>query len=108
VTGVGHRTIRQSDELLDQTAGDRGREQGVPGCHHCDRVEKLGRPGVLEQEPAGASAEGLVDELVLVERRQHEYVRAGASRVGHDPSCCLEAVHPRHSDVHQDHVGSRT
>jgi hypothetical protein len=39
-------------ELLDQTAGDRGREQRLPRRDHADRRDELLRGPVLQQEAA--------------------------------------------------------
>ena len=58
--------------VLDQPARDRGREERVAGGDHADGLSELVGAGVLEQEAAGAGAEGLVDVVVEVERRQDQ------------------------------------
>ena len=60
---------------------------------------------VLEQEPAGAGPQRLVHVLVEVERRQDHDPRRRQRLVAGDPAGRLEAVHHRHPDVHQHHVG---
>jgi hypothetical protein len=62
-------------EVLDQPAGDRGREEGVAAMNDADRLEQPLAGGVLEQEPRGAGAERTEDVLVEVERGQHEHSR---------------------------------
>ena len=62
--------------------------------------------GVLEQEPAGAGAQRLVDVVVEIERREHQH----ADGVGHvrpgEASGRFDPVEDRHADVHQHDVGS--
>ena len=81
-----------------------GREQGVAGGGDAHRVEQPVGRRVLEQEPAGADAQRLVDVLVEVEGREHQH-RGLELRVGEDPLGRLQAVELRHADVHQDDVG---
>ena len=59
--------------------------------------------GVLEQEPAGAGAQGAQDVVVGLERREDDdlgRVVARAQQLGGG-----ETVHPGHPDVHQHDVG---
>ena len=76
-------------ELLDQPAGDRGREQRVAARHDADAVGELLGRDVLEQEAAGARAQRVVDVLVEVEGREHQDLRAVAGRRarGGSPRC---------------------
>ena len=106
---AGRGRAGEGGELLDQAPGDRGSEQRVPGRHHGDGLEQLGGPGVLEQEAAGACAQRVVHQLVLVEGGQDQDPCVdGAGRVVDDPPGRLHAVHAGHPDVHQHHVGRRT
>ena len=67
---------RAARELVDQAAGDgRGEERASLG-DDLDRGQQplLGR--ILEQEPARAGAQRVVDDVVEVEGREHEDARA--------------------------------
>jgi hypothetical protein len=90
------------DEALDQTPGDRGRQEGVARVGCPDRVDQVLGGNRLEQESRGAGAERVVDVLVHVERRQHQHPadRGG----GGDPSSCFDPVHLGHADVDQGDV----
>jgi hypothetical protein len=60
---------------------------------------------VFQEEPGGASPEGVEDVLVEVERREDQNARRGQPVVAGDASGEFDAVHLRHPDVHQDDVG---
>ena len=93
-------------ELLDQPPGDRRREQRLALGDHVDAGHELVGRHVLQQEPAGAGAKGLVDVLVQVEGGEHEDARRVLCvAVGHYLAGCLEPVQARHPDVHQRDVG---
>jgi hypothetical protein len=63
------------------------------------------RGRVLEQEPAGAGPQGLVDVLVEVEGGDdHDPERVGRTGVGEGPGD-LDAVLARHADVDEADVG---
>jgi hypothetical protein len=66
-----------------------------------DQVSGL---GVLDQEAAGSGADGLIDKLVRLERRQDDDLHAGQVVLGGDAPGGLEPVHVRHPDVHQHDV----
>jgi hypothetical protein len=66
--------------------------------------ELVGRD-VLEQEPACAGAQRLVDVLVHVERGQDDDLARQGVGPADDLPGRREAVHRRHPDVHQDDVG---
>src|SRR5829696_5053609 len=66
---------RGARELLDQSAGDRGREQGIAGGGGAHRVQQPVGRGILEQESARPDTERLVDVLVAIEGREHEHRR---------------------------------
>jgi len=91
-------------ELPDQAAGHARRDHGVAGRDHADGGQDVLQCHVLDQEPARPGPQRAVDVVVLVERGEHEHpgVRTG----GGDQPGCLDAVHARHADVHDDHVGA--
>ena len=62
------------------------------------------RVGVLEQEAAGAGAQGSQDVVVDLEHGEDEDARGRERRVGADPSGGLDAGQARHLDVHEDDV----
>src|SRR5439155_1693571 len=65
----------------------------------------VGGLGVLDEEAAGAEADGFEDVLVELEGGEHQHLDAAQLVVGVDTAEGLQAVHPRHADVHEDHVG---
>ena len=94
---------RAARELGDEPARHgRGEDRRAVGDHP-DRGEQLRLGRVLEQEPAGARAQRLVDHLVEVERGQHEHPRR--RRVSAcEPTRRLDAVDVGHADVHEHDV----
>jgi len=92
-------------ELGDEPAGDGRRDQGVAGRHDPHRVEELLGGDVLEQEPAGAGVEGVVDVLVEIERREHQDPRPAVGRRFYDPAGGFDPVEVGHPDVHDHDVG---
>jgi hypothetical protein len=97
--GGGH-----ARELLDEAAGDRRLQQRVAGRRDADRVEQPRGGRVLEQEAARPEAQGVVDVLAGVERRQHEH-RGLQARVAEDRLRRAQAVEIGHADVHEHDVG---
>jgi hypothetical protein len=83
----------------------RGGEQGVAGGDHADGVDEFGGGGVLEEEAAGAGAQRRIHVLIQVEGREHQHSWPGGAGGGEDLAGCLQSVHDRHPDVHQDDVG---
>ena len=73
-------------DLVEQLAGDGGREDGVAGGDGPHGGDDLGGRGVLQQEAAGPGAEGVDDVLVEAERRQDQDPLAGRRRVASMPS----------------------
>ena len=80
-------------------------DQGVAGGDDPHRLEQVDGQRVLQQEPAGPGPQRLVHVLVEVERRQDHDPGGRQRLVAGDPAGRLEAVHHRHPDVHQHHVG---
>src|SRR5689334_10564284 len=94
---------RLAAEPLDEPAGNYRGEQGVPGDCGTDGVRQLAAAHVLEQESAGPGLHRPIDEFVAVEDGQHE--DPGRRGLSHDGPGSRQAVHARHADVHQDHIG---
>src|SRR5581483_11020405 len=69
------RRPRGAGELRDHAPRHRGGEQRVAGGDRADRGDQLLGRVVLQHEPARARAQGLVDVLVEVERRQDQDAR---------------------------------
>ena len=92
-------------EAVEQPPRHRRRQQRLPAGDHADRLHELDRPDVLKDEAAGAGAKRLEDVLVGVIGGEDQ---DPCGIAGRDESARgLDAVHVRHPDVHQDHVGSR-
>ena len=95
---------QRAGEAVEQPPRDGRREQRLAARDDPDRVDELRRLDVLEQEAARARAQRLEDVLVEVERGEDQD-RAPRIAGRHEPPGRLDAVHARHPDVHQDHVG---
>src|SRR5918998_1247568 len=54
---------------------------------------------------AGSGREAVVDVLVALERREHDYARSRQLLVGGDAPGGLDTVHHRHANVHEHDVG---
>jgi hypothetical protein len=100
----GHRIGRPGDELADQTAGDRGRQERFAAHDDPERLEQPGRLGVLEQEPARARPQRAEDVLVETEVGEDHHAHLVQALVGEDLPGGLEAVEHRHLNVHQRDV----
>ncbi len=108
VQGVRHRLLagrQMRGVLVQQPARDARGEHRLTGGHHTDRLHQLVGRGVLEQEAARPGLQRLHHVLVEVERRQHQDLRRPVPLRAGDLAGGLHPVHPRHTDVHQDHVG---
>ena len=92
------------EERLDHPAGDGGREQGLARVHGVDAGHEHLGLHVLEQEPAGACLERVVDVVVHVEGGQHDDLGRDTGVDG-ELLGRLDPVDARHPDVHQDDVG---
>ena len=66
-------------------------------------VEELLRAGVLQQEAAGPCLQGVEEVVVAVEGGHDDDV---PQVLGDEVAGGLDAVHPRHLDVHQHDVGA--
>ena len=89
-------------EVGQQGAGDGRRDDGVAGGHQPDRIDDVGRWGVLDQESAGAGAEGGHHVLVGLEGGEHDDMRWRVE----PPKFrgCRDPVHLGHPDAHEDDV----
>ena len=105
VFGTGALRRAEPRELGDQAACDDRCQERFAGGDDAHRFEeRLGR-SVLEQEPAGAGLERVVDVFVQVECRQDEDPRTGVAGGGANLAGRGDAVEHRHPDVHQHDVG---
>src|SRR4051812_13477694 len=93
-------------ELLDQSLRDRRRDEAIAGGDDPDRSDEVLGEYVLQEESARSRSEGLVDVLVEVEGREHQYRDFVVAGLREDPARGLYAVDVRHLDVHQHHVRS--
>ena len=83
----------QSCELCDQAARDRRGEERVAGGDDAHRLEEGLGWNVLEEEPARARLEGVVDVLVEVEGREDEDARPVPVTTRADLPGRLDPVH---------------
>ncbi len=108
----GRRTARRravgpADEVGDEPAGDRRRQERLAGGDDPHGGDQLLGRRVLEQEPAGTCPQRVVDVLVEVEGGEHQHLR-GLLRLGPGQAPGrLDPVEVRHADVHEDDVGHR-
>ncbi len=91
--------------LVEQPARDARGQHRLAARDDADRLHQLVGRGVLQQEATGAGAERLHHVLVEIERGQHEHLRRTVPARPRDLTRRLDAVHPRHPDVHQHHIG---
>ena len=63
--------------------------------------------GVLQQKAARPGAQSIVNVLVHVEGGEHEHPGFCEQRVARNGAGGLDAVHFRHADVHEYHVGPK-
>ena len=92
-------------ELLDQSPGDRWRQQRITLSDDPDRGDELLGRRVLQEVAAGAGAQGGVHVLVEIERGEHEHLGVAVVARRDQPSG-LDAVQDRHPDVHEHDVGT--
>src|ERR1035437_5824168 len=99
------RLRRPAGKRVDQPHRYRRREQRVPRGGDPDCGDQVVPRGVLQQESARPGPQRLVYVVVEVEGGQHDHPGPGGPVSAGDLPGGLEAVHFRHSHVHQDHVG---
>ena len=102
--GVGRRRARHAGHEAGQHLGAEQRLPLMDGAHGVN--EGLG-VSILEQEAAGAGAQGAQNVVVNLEHGEDEDARGRERRVGADPSGGLDAGQARHLDVHEDDVGEQ-
>jgi putative molybdopterin biosynthesis protein len=100
----GHRIRRPGDELADQAAGDGRGQERVPAHDDPQRLQQLGRLGVLQQEPARACPQRAEDVLVELEVGQDHDAHAVQPLVRDDLPGGLDTVKHRHLNVHERDV----
>jgi hypothetical protein len=88
-------------DLLDDPPGDRRRQQRLPLGHDPDGGEEVLWGGRLQQEPAGTDLQGL-EHVVALEGGEDQHPGLVAA-LAEDPPGGLQAVQPRHLDIHQHH-----
>jgi hypothetical protein len=109
--GQGRQTLRghgvddgtPREEGLDHAARHLGCEQGLTSMDGLDAGDEQLRLDVLDEEPAGPAAQGLVHVVIHVEGRQHDDAGLVVTQ-RHHPAGGLDAVEIRHPHVHQDDV----
>ena len=99
-----HPRARHTGHEARQHLGAEQRLALVDGAHGIDEGLRI---GVLEQEAAGAGAQGAQDVVVDLEHGEDEDARGGERRIGADPTGGLDAGEARHLDVHEDDVGTQ-
>ncbi len=104
---LGHRRRRlpgcRLGEAFDQPPRHSRSEERTARGHDSNPGDELLFGRVLEQEPARAGSQRLVDVLVEIERREHEHARR-LLRTVDDPARRLDAVDVRHADVHEHDI----
>ncbi len=93
-------------ELGDHPSGHRRGQERFAHGNGPDRRDQLFGGIVLEDQPARAGPERLVDVLVEIEGREDEDACEFVG--GQDPSGRLDPVEHGHTDVHQDDVRIHT
>ena len=95
---------RPGDELADQAAGDRRGQQRVPAHDHAQRLQQVGRLGVLQQESARARPQRTEDVLVEPEVGEDHHPHAVQPLVRDDLLGGLDAVDCGHLDVDEHDI----
>src|SRR4028118_1046173 len=78
-------------------------EDSLAPTHRPDGVHHLLLVGVLEDVASCSCPQGHEHRVLVLEERHHQHANARA--LLEDPPRGLYAVHLRHLQVHQDHVG---
>src|SRR6185312_12602170 len=107
-TGRGSQVTRLGDVPVDESAGDRGREQRVTPRGDAYGVQEVLRLDVLDEEAGGAGAQRVEDVFVEAVVGQDHDVHPGQGRVRRDEPGRLDAVQHRHLDVDERDVGHVT
>jgi hypothetical protein len=96
--------VARAPVALDQPPGELGQDERLARGGQADRPDELLGLGALEQEAARPGAQRLEDEVVVLERRQDEDLRAarGPGRPAAGSPRCRSS---RAADVHQHEVG---
>ncbi len=100
--GVGRRQSR--GEPVEQSPGDARGDHGVTAGHYSDGRHQVVRRHVLEEESARTGTQRLDDVFVEVERGEDQHPGVPRRVAVDDAPRRLDAVHARHSHVHEHHV----
>lgn len=95
---------RRGSELLEEPSGYRWSEPRVAALDGANCVHQIIRRDVFEQEAARTSLDRGEDVLVQIEGGQHQHADLGSLR--EQPAGGLDAVQPRHPDIHEHDVRS--
>jgi hypothetical protein len=87
---------------VDDPGQHRGRQQRLAPGRPAHRLHQILRGTVLDQIADRTGPERAVDVGVVGEGGEHQH--PGRRMLVEDPPGGLHAVHPRHPQVHQDHV----
>ena len=94
--------VRRRDAGVEQTPGDRGREERSATGDGVHTGDQLARIAGLEDKPVCVEPDGLGDVVVLPERGDEQ---AGErAPVGAEPLQRVESAHPGHLDVEEGDV----
>jgi bifunctional DNase/RNase len=111
VLALGERHVRlgrrgvvvRAADAVDEQAAHARRDQRVPRERGAEAGDDLLGVGLLEQVAGGPGEQG-VDDVALLERPgEHDHGQARAQ--GEHLARGLDPAHPRHREVHEDHVG---
>ena len=95
--------LERVGELVDHAGRDVRREHRAAARGAQDRGQDLVAVGILQHVARGAGDQHLADDVLVLVPRQGDHAGRGEPFLEHP--CRLDAVHLRHVDVHQDHVG---
>ena len=102
--GVGLFGGRTVSELVDEAAGHRRREERVTASHDTDTSDEIDGVRSLEQEAAGACAQGFIHVLINLEGGQHQHSRGLLPAESGDPPGGFQPIHFGHLDVHEHDI----
>ena len=97
-------SLRAGSETANDLFGDGWIEVGMAGAHAPDRPDEFFRGALLQEISARARSEQLLNIAAVGVARENQYFRGRDLRLQHLRRG--QAVHPRHRDVHDDHVGA--
>src|SRR5918997_729037 len=99
---LGRRCRMYFGEEVREPGGYSRAEDGLAVAHRLYCAEHLGVVRPFEKVSPSPGAHCPKDRTVVLKHRDHQDAHVGA--VLHDPARRLDTAHPRHLDVHQNHV----